>query len=386
MTEHCRGLPEYGSRPLRGPPGRRDASALFALWHADLPALQRAHAGRHALSRLRGDALRRRGESRQNTRRRRRRVRGGNGVGIAWGFFPEWQFYWALLLGFGAVETMVRFLTKRQGLDLQVIAIAIVVFGIVLSRVVLAQRARGESGRDRTTFAPWCSERSTCGRCRTCSSRCCRSSSPGSDSADVAIRFVGTGDCAGHRWPANTSPSRLASAQISRIGAPLARLNRRQSSYSGMAPMTRPSQPRSLSRTSPQRVVTTSNRRGARVRLMGVARTPMVVLSTNSARSTASRRSAVTMAETIVAGSSLLHRYGCEPDVERARGEETLAQRFVELRVHVVDVRFQQELLTLAGTGGRRLADPEPQRVRPGKLARAKAIAEAIGDEGRHLP
>jgi len=61
-------------------------------------------------------------------------------VGIAWGFFPEWQFYWALLLGFGAVETMVRFLTKRQGLDLQAISIVIVVFGILLSRVVLAQR------------------------------------------------------------------------------------------------------------------------------------------------------------------------------------------------------------------------------------------------------
>jgi hypothetical protein len=61
-------------------------------------------------------------------------------VGLGWGFFPEWQFYWALLLGFGVVETMVRLLTKRQGLDLQVIAITIVVYGIVLSRVVLAQR------------------------------------------------------------------------------------------------------------------------------------------------------------------------------------------------------------------------------------------------------
>jgi hypothetical protein len=61
-------------------------------------------------------------------------------AGIAWGFFPDWQFYWALLLGFGTVETMVRLLTKRQGLDLQAIAIAIVVYGIVLSRVVLAQR------------------------------------------------------------------------------------------------------------------------------------------------------------------------------------------------------------------------------------------------------
>jgi len=61
-------------------------------------------------------------------------------AGLGWGFFPEWQFYWALLLGFGTVETMVRLLTKRQGLDLQVIAITIVVYGILLSRVVLAQR------------------------------------------------------------------------------------------------------------------------------------------------------------------------------------------------------------------------------------------------------
>src|SRR5215217_3244883 len=60
-------------------------------------------------------------------------------VGIAWGFFPDWQFYWALLLGFGAVETMVRLLTKQRGLDLQIIAIAVVVFGVLLSRVVLAQ-------------------------------------------------------------------------------------------------------------------------------------------------------------------------------------------------------------------------------------------------------
>jgi hypothetical protein len=61
-------------------------------------------------------------------------------AGIAWGFFPDWQFYWALLLGFGTVETMVRLLTKRNGIDLQAIAIVIVVYGIVLSRVVLAQR------------------------------------------------------------------------------------------------------------------------------------------------------------------------------------------------------------------------------------------------------
>jgi hypothetical protein len=61
-------------------------------------------------------------------------------VGIAWGFFPDWQFYWALLLGFGVVETMVRLLTKLRGFDLQAIALVIVIYGMVLSRVVLAQR------------------------------------------------------------------------------------------------------------------------------------------------------------------------------------------------------------------------------------------------------
>src|ERR687894_2355589 len=48
-------------------------------------------------------------------------------AGIGWGFFPEWQFYWALLLGFGVVETMVRFLSKQRGIDLQAIALVIVV-------------------------------------------------------------------------------------------------------------------------------------------------------------------------------------------------------------------------------------------------------------------
>jgi hypothetical protein len=61
-------------------------------------------------------------------------------VGIVWGFFPEWQFYLALALGFGVVETMAKLLRSRQGIDLQVIAIAIVVCGLLLSRVVLAQR------------------------------------------------------------------------------------------------------------------------------------------------------------------------------------------------------------------------------------------------------
>ena len=61
-------------------------------------------------------------------------------AGVAWGFLPNWGFYWALILGFGAVESMAHVLRARQGLDLQLIALAIVSFGMVLSRVVIAQR------------------------------------------------------------------------------------------------------------------------------------------------------------------------------------------------------------------------------------------------------
>ena len=74
-------------------------------------------------------------------------------VGLAWGIFPDWQFYWALVLGFGTVETMVRLLTKRQGPDLQAIAIAIVIYGVLLSRVVLAQRL-GVSLAELENFGP----------------------------------------------------------------------------------------------------------------------------------------------------------------------------------------------------------------------------------------
>lgn len=61
-------------------------------------------------------------------------------AGIGWGLLPNWQFYWALILGFGVVEMMARLLRWRQGVDLQAIAIAIVVYGMALSRVVLALR------------------------------------------------------------------------------------------------------------------------------------------------------------------------------------------------------------------------------------------------------
>lgn len=67
-------------------------------------------------------------------------------VGIGWGYLPTWQFYWALLLGFGTVETMARLLRARRGPDLQLIAIVIVVYGLLLSRVILAQRTGVDLG------------------------------------------------------------------------------------------------------------------------------------------------------------------------------------------------------------------------------------------------
>jgi DNA-directed RNA polymerase subunit RPC12/RpoP len=62
------------------------------------------------------------------------------GTAVLWRFFPEWQFYFCLLMGFGVVETIARFSGNKRGADLQLLAVAIVTVGFVLSRVLLAQR------------------------------------------------------------------------------------------------------------------------------------------------------------------------------------------------------------------------------------------------------
>lgn len=62
------------------------------------------------------------------------------GVAVLWRFFPEWQFYLCLLLGFGVVETMAWAANYKRGLDLQVAAIAVIVVGLVLARVLIAQQ------------------------------------------------------------------------------------------------------------------------------------------------------------------------------------------------------------------------------------------------------
>jgi len=62
------------------------------------------------------------------------------GVAILWRFFPTWEFYLCLLLGFGTVESMARLTGNKRGLDLQLLSMGIVTIGLVLSRVLLAQR------------------------------------------------------------------------------------------------------------------------------------------------------------------------------------------------------------------------------------------------------
>ncbi len=59
---------------------------------------------------------------------------------VLWRFFPNWQFYLSLLLGFGVAETIARFSGNKRGADLQVLALGIITVGFLLSRVLLAQR------------------------------------------------------------------------------------------------------------------------------------------------------------------------------------------------------------------------------------------------------
>jgi len=62
------------------------------------------------------------------------------GTAVLWRFFPEWQFYLCLLMGFGVVETIARFSGNKRGADLQLLAVGIVTIGFLLSRALLAQR------------------------------------------------------------------------------------------------------------------------------------------------------------------------------------------------------------------------------------------------------
>jgi phage FluMu protein Com len=62
-------------------------------------------------------------------------------VGVLWGYFPAWNFYLALILGFGVAEGMARAANYKRGSDLQIAAIICVVIGLTVARVVIGQRS-----------------------------------------------------------------------------------------------------------------------------------------------------------------------------------------------------------------------------------------------------
>jgi len=61
-------------------------------------------------------------------------------VGVFWGFLPEWNFYLCLVLGFGVAESMARLSNGKRGVDLQVAGIVAVAVGLLVGRVILANR------------------------------------------------------------------------------------------------------------------------------------------------------------------------------------------------------------------------------------------------------
>jgi hypothetical protein len=79
-------------------------------------------------------------------------------VGVIWGFIPDWGFYLSLALGFGVAEAMARMANYKRGRDLQVVAMAMVAVGLLISRYVLAQRlgitAEQINQLDQIVFSP----------------------------------------------------------------------------------------------------------------------------------------------------------------------------------------------------------------------------------------
>jgi hypothetical protein len=61
-------------------------------------------------------------------------------VGLLWGLGPTWGFFLALALGFGVAEAMAWASSEKRGRDLQLVALAMVAVGLVVSRVIIAQR------------------------------------------------------------------------------------------------------------------------------------------------------------------------------------------------------------------------------------------------------
>jgi hypothetical protein len=62
------------------------------------------------------------------------------GFALLWGYAPSWNFYLTLVLSFGVAEAMAWAAKGKRGADLQGLAIAIVAGGLILGRVILANR------------------------------------------------------------------------------------------------------------------------------------------------------------------------------------------------------------------------------------------------------
>jgi hypothetical protein len=62
-------------------------------------------------------------------------------VGALWGIIPNWNFYLALLLGFGVAEGMAWAANYKRGSDLQIIGVVCVLIGLAVARVVIAERS-----------------------------------------------------------------------------------------------------------------------------------------------------------------------------------------------------------------------------------------------------
>lgn len=59
-------------------------------------------------------------------------------AGVLWGLFPNWEFYWVLILGFGISESVSWATKYKRGTELMVVAMSCVVLAIALARVVIA--------------------------------------------------------------------------------------------------------------------------------------------------------------------------------------------------------------------------------------------------------
>lgn len=66
-------------------------------------------------------------------------------IGFFWGSYPSWGFYMALLMGFGVAEAIAKVANYKRGRELQALSIGLVLFGVAVSRVTIAQLTPGLS-------------------------------------------------------------------------------------------------------------------------------------------------------------------------------------------------------------------------------------------------